>query len=163
MISVVIAGSRRTPPEIAYETLGGFLVALPPDSCVFMRRGISTPPGGFEAAVEAMCDGRPWGQKWHRQIRWFVPKLTEGLRGRASVYVRDRQMFETTEDHPAAELLLAFITPQDVDAEGDGGTLHLVYAALDHRTPTYCYLVEKGTLTLWGSDDPENIWDSRVP
>ena len=178
MTNIVIAGSRRTPPSIAHNALGSFLAALPPRSCIYLRRGISTPPGPFELAVAILChDSTQPPQDRHplADIQWFIPEPSEGLRGRASVFVRDHTMFEGPD---AASLLLAFLDESDLDTE-PGGTEHLIQSAMDHHVAAYAWVVEHDNLDvttigeigphwmntrlrLLGSEDPENEWAVKL-
>jgi hypothetical protein len=154
--NIVIAGSRRVPPETAYTALGAFLTSLPSGTVIFMRRGISTAPGPFERAVKDMCDGGKWGM-YNHLVRWFVPQISEGLRGRAATFVRDHEMIEAD-----ANLVLVFLTPDDL-GNPEGGTEHVMASAFLHSIPTYGYLVDGDRITLLGSDDEHDEWKGKVP
>lgn len=127
------------------------LAALPEDTLVLLRRGISTPPGQFERDVESLCS------ILHLAWEWCLPEPTDETPGRASVYVRDIAMLDR------ADLALLFFTPDDVEA-GTSGTSHLQDQALQLGRPCYAYSVAPdGAVALVGDYDPDHLYAELVP
>lgn len=150
MSAVAVAGSRRLPPGLAPRLLIRFLLGLEPDTTVNLRTGMAS-TGRFEKDTAKLADllGLP--------VKWWPPNPTPEERGRVATFVRDMDMIAKS------DLLLAFLTPRDLDLADVSGTWHLVEKAQDVACPVYCYEVSDEGVALVGATDPEDVWRERVP
>lgn len=151
-MKVLVAGSRRLPAGSAPRLLVRFLAALPATAIILLRKGAFTEPNRFETDVENLCS------LLRLDWEWVVPKPTPETPGRASIYFRD---FDAAE---RADLVLAFLTPEDMEQGVTSGTGHVVEAALSTDTPCYAYLVKTdGKIDRIGDYDPDNLFVELVP
>jgi hypothetical protein len=150
-MNVAIAGSRRLPKGQAPRLLIRFLVALPEDAVILMRRPMVGAPGPFEQDVENLCG------VLHLSVQFFKPEPTETTRGRSSVYLRDIEMIEH------ADLALVFFAADEV-ADGYSGTTHLLDKALAADRPVYAYAIdEDGHIERVGEYDPDHLYVDIAP
>jgi hypothetical protein len=135
-LTVVIVASHDlwlTPNLVASIT--ALVSTIPLDGVVGIRCDLSQDPS---SAVE-------------RFVQSLVPKMGRTVwmsspkgEGRAGTFKRDYELVEK------ADAVVAFFAPEQ---EMEGGTGHVVKAALDREVPVEAYgLDDKGELTLIGSD-----------
>jgi hypothetical protein len=154
-MKIVLAGSRRLPSGTAPRALLHFLIRLPTDTQLLIRRAATGVLGPFERDVEVVADILGL----HLEYRQPNPAETPG---RASVFARDIEMVAE------ADLILVFLSPEDAES-GYSGTYHLFEKALDDQRPVYGWLVyDDGKTDRWGEYDPDNlhggmIWEGGLP
>lgn len=147
-MKIVIAGSRRLPPGHAPRLLVIFLASLSPDAVIVLRRGISTPPGRFEADTARLAEALGLSVEWARP--------DPGL-GREGTYFRDVKMVGE------AALVLAWFMPSEA-MHSNSGTSHLAEKALDQHVPIYTYTLDAdGTVSRWAENDEDEEWAGKVP
>ena len=150
-MKVAIGGARALAPKSAPRLLAAFLLNLPEDGVVMLRRGKMTDPGLFEIEVSDLC------RFLSIPVEWRVPEITDRVFGRASVYVRDFDMVAE------ADLTLVFISAERDPGEYSG-TEHLLDKAIELDKPVYAYVVDNdGTVTRYGENDPEDQFADLVP
>lgn len=76
--------------------------------------------------------------------------------GREGVLQRDRTMVEL------ADVVLAFVTADDMESKDFSGTRHLVETALSKDKSVFMYELTKDGVRQVGANDP-NGWSERVP
>jgi nucleoside 2-deoxyribosyltransferase len=125
---------------------------------VLLRSGLKE-IGPFEQEVLSVCRVArittqlctPWAIEGNAEDR---PTYI----GREGVLHRDNTMVSL------ADLVLAFVTPDEIPSEMFSGTRHVVDAALAKDIPVFLYSVAKdGTVERVGEHDPDNQWTGRVP
>lgn len=143
-LNIALAGSRTLPRKFAYKWVEGILMALPEDSAVIMRRGLSTDINPFENDCYSMC------KAMGMHVIWARPNPSKG---RASVYTRDLEMVQRS------DVVALFVSKQDVEM-GYSGTFHLFEKAMDENKPVYAWSVSRdGSPERWGESDDENKYD----
>lgn len=146
---IVIVGSRELEltPDIV-TTVTAAISAETPGHPVAVRtplnQSLATSPVEALAEVLAPKMGR---DVWHA--------MPTSAAGRAGVYRRDYTMVEQ------ACRVVAFFAPE---REMEGGTGHIVKAALDRGIPVEAYgLTEEGDLELIGSDEGDEWRQQSAP
>jgi hypothetical protein len=107
---------------------------------VILRRGLKAKPGRFERMVAAWCK-----EMGHPEVYWALPDPSLGS---AQVFTRDRDMVS------GADIVLAFFSEGHVM---EGGTGHVVEAAIDHNVPTYSFTLGESIQRV-GEHDPTDEW-----
>lgn len=153
-MKVAIAGARTLPHGHAGRLLLTFLVSLPEDTVILLRKGQTSPANHFETQVSSICS--TIGLK----VEWITPEKKPGLPPREATWQRDMRYVDE------ADVVLCFYS--DDKAEDAGGTRGLVDKAAELDTPVYGYLMARHgnqgwTVQLDGSDDPKGVWVDRVP
>ena len=122
----------------------GFLGHLPPDSIIYLRRGLRTNAGPFEQLVSRLATTLGLSYRYHLP----VPHS-----GRAAVYNRDIAMVAES------DLVVAFFAPARIM---EGGTAHVVEKAIDAAVPVFAYAIHQdGRIERVGEwEDPRLAeWD----
>lgn len=143
---LVIVGSSQLwlTPEVMGGVVGAIAVE-PPGEVVGIRlsKGLGVPPSPVEDFVRHIGPG----------LGHVVRTWAAAGDGRSGVFKRDFEMVE------AATRVIAFFSP---GREMEGGTGHVVKAALDRGIPVEAYgLDDAGSLELIGSDDGRPSRGSR--
>lgn len=112
---------------------------LPPRSTIVVRKGRQSPLGTLESVAVAIA-------KTHKHmVLYCQPDGND----RASVYKRDYEMVESV------DRLEAYFAP---DRIMDGGTGHLVEAAIARETPVYAWsIADSGHLIRVGENEPHAV------
>ena len=149
---IVIAGSRKLDPGLAPRLLVRFLAGIPPASTIMLRRGIYTPPNGFELQVADIC------KLMGLSVIWGIPEITGGKSGREAVFARDLRMIDE------ADLVLCFYTEEQAESDGSG-TQALAMKAMEHDRIVYAYAIEHESVVARriGENDPDDLWGSLIP
>src|SRR5258708_38781413 len=134
MLVIVASSDLWVTPEIISIVLGK-IVSTDADIGVRVPRGSDEPTGALERFVAEITEGL--GRTVVRNRAWTNKE--------GDVYKRDCEMVEQ------AISVLAFFAP---DQEMEGGTGHVVQAALARNIPVEAYrMSETGRPELLGSDD----------
>lgn len=143
---LVIVGSTQLwlTPEVMGGVIGAIAVE-PPGEVVAIRIG--------RASAEPPSPTERFAMEIAPSLGHIVRTWAPALPGRDSVFRRDFLMVE------AANRVIAFFSPGQ---EMEGGTGHVVKAALDRGIPVEAYgLDDAGSLELIGSDDGRPSRGSR--
>lgn len=112
------------------------LAALPPESTILLRRGLVSPPGIFEKVVAELAKARDL----------MVVYLQPTGNDRSAVYRRDYELVE------AASRVEAYFAS---DRVMEGGTSHVVEAAMAREVPVYAWTTtDKGLVVRVGEIEP---------
>ncbi len=131
--------------EVVPDALLHFIAdGLPNNSRVFLRRGLKGKPGKFELMIAEWC--RQYG---HVEVRWEIPDFEEGA---GAVFNRDNAMVR------GSDLVLAFFAPGRMM---QGGTGHVVEAAIDQGVPVYSFELNGGLVRV-GENDPDAAWQPTI-
>jgi hypothetical protein len=148
-MKVVIAGSRRLPAGTAPRALLHFLLRLPTDTSLLVRRAATGVLGPFEHDVEVVADILGLHLEYRQPNTSQTP-------GRASVFARDIEMVAE------ADLVVVMLSEEDA-ASGYSGTYHLFEKALDNQRPVYGWLVQdNGSVERWGEYDPDHLFADLI-
>lgn len=120
--------------------------ATPRDSKVLLRRGLKSPPGVFEKLIRELVREHAG----HLEIEWVMPDPEDGP---GQTFNRDNAMVAK------ADLVLAFFAPYH---PMEGGTGHVVEAAIDRNVPVYSWEMGNKGLTRVGDHDPDALWQEMV-
>ncbi len=134
------AALRIAPDQLLYFLADG----IPNNSRVWLRRGLKGTPGVFERMVAEWCRQYP-----HVEARWIIPDFDEGP---GAVFNRDNAMVRDS------DLVLAFFAPGRMM---EGGTGHVVEAAIDQGVPVYSFELNGG-LKRVGEHDLEASWQATI-
>ena len=102
---------------------------------ILLRHPIQGEPGMFERLAASMAEDR------EIPVSWFMPEAG----GRHKIYDRDYQMVA------AADMVEAFFKP---DAVMEGGTGHVIEAAINKMVPAYAWAVHR-----WNAIDRVGEWE----
>lgn len=127
------------------DTLIAFLESLPHDTTVLLRRGNVSDPGLFERVMAMACT-----ELWWFGIEWFRP---DPEKGREGVFLRDYDMVRS------ADVVLCYFSGGEIE----GGTGHVVKAAIDAETPCYAWGLRDGTFVRLGDWDDKDAWRGSMP
>ena len=148
-MKIVLAGSRRLPPGTAPRALLHFLLHLPDNTTLLVRRAATGVLGPFERDVEVVAD------ILGMHLEYRQPNTAE-TPGRASVFARDIEMVAD------ADFILVFMSVEDSES-GYSGTYHLFEKALDDQRPVYGWVVnDEGHIDRWGEYDPDNLFGDFI-
>lgn len=138
-VTVTYAGTRGLHGFRLVAHLAQKIGQLPPNSVILLRRGKTTPPGTFEAIVEAIATSIGL------TVEYRVPQ--DGDRG--SVFRRDYQMVDDSNYVEAYFPLHAIM---------EGGTGHVVDAALGRDKQVYAWSVDpEGRIGRIGELEPTSF------
>jgi len=141
-----VAASRTVPGRAALP-LFNFILGLPGDPTILMRRALSKSIGPVEFSIAAASVIMGW------DVEWFEPEPG----GRDQNFYRDIEMVSKGD--------VAICLFPEADMMG-GGTGHVVEKAQDRGMPVYAYWVEDEDPRVWhriGEWDPTDAWASVVP
>jgi hypothetical protein len=105
---------------------------------LLLRRPKSGSPGLFEMLMDKIA------ASLGVDTIWFTPEGT----GREATFHRDYRMVE------AADVVIAYFTPERVM---EGGTAHVVEAALNREVPVYAWVVDDTGVTRLGELELSDI------
>lgn len=143
---MAFAASRSLPGRACLPAFN-FLVSLPDEPTILMRRGISRDPGPCEFAMAVAATIMGW------TIEWFAPEPG----GRDQNFYRDIEMVSKAD--------VALCVFPEADPMG-GGTGHVVEKAQDRGCPVYAYTAEDERPQVWhrlGEWDAQDVWSAVVP
>lgn len=103
------------------------MAAMPEGSTILLRQAKNSPPSTFEAIVAELAKANG------HVVRWMQPRES----GRSAVYKRDYELVE------AADRVEAYFA---IDRVMEGGTGHIVEAAMARECPVYAWSVDTGGL-----------------
>lgn len=151
----LIAGSRRLPRGHAARLLIRFLADLPDDAVVLVRGRAAGGMGPFEREVVTLC--RAIHIAYQVCAPWPISDDDPYI-GREGVLQRDRTMVEL------ADVVLAFVTADDMESKDFSGTRHLVETALNKDKSAFLYSISReGAVSQVGQNDPTSAWSEKVP
>jgi hypothetical protein len=117
----------------------------PDKTKILLRRGNKAAPGQFEQLIREIVR-----QSSHLEALWMMPEPNGGP---GAAFNRDNLLVASS------DLVLAFFAPYH---EMEGGTGHVVEAAVDRNVPVYSFTVDDKALTRVGDHDPGAIWQQTV-
>lgn len=142
MVKIAFVGSSTLNVVKVALTVADMLGRLPRDAIILLRKPAKGSPGSFETFMAGVCE------VMHLQTEWLVPDMKIG--GRESVYYRDYSIVEE------ADAVVALFDP---DRVMEGGTGHVVEAALAKLVPVYAYTYGGKRLIRVGEHDPDDAFD----